>query len=69
MSDAPFMKVKDYDALAAELALHREALDWALRWALTYGKLPHEVSPSVKPPPPHLAAILDASRKRVCGHE
>jgi hypothetical protein len=57
------------DALAADVALHREALDWALGHVLYGGKWPHEFSPSVNPPPPHLAAILDASRKRVCGHE
>ena len=42
--------------LAADLALHREALDWALSEADAFLNSP-----------PHLAAILDASRKRVCG--
>jgi hypothetical protein len=46
------------DTLAADLALTREALDWALSEADAFLNSP-----------PHLAAILDASRKRVCGHE
>ena len=48
------------DTLAADLALTREALDWALTTSKGY---PLHVG---KPAPPHLAAILDASRQRVC---
>ena len=48
-------------SFAADLALHREALEWALGGLMmmveSYG--------SNLKPPPHLAATLEAARRRV----